>query len=169
MRGSPHRVGFWGRDGMQADGHAIRFPFNPVARCFMCLAAGKPSVPIYLYIEMHRSRPARCCSYIYIYRIASLGRGSTYVTARVPLRTNVNVTYEAGHSLNQAPARPFVRNEGASEALPPPAPKTKAASARSAETVRASGAHPYRNHRHQKTKRGVLVTPPSSVTWRIEA
>lgn len=167
MRGSPRRMGFWGRDWKQAGyipNDAFRFPFNPAARCDKRPAAGKPLFPIYLYIEMHPARLRHAAFYIYIYSNATFCPGATYVPRGLPSRTYAYVTYERAALPQRSYPGGMVRNVAFNLRLPKPAPKTKAASARSAETARATGARPVSEHRQSYSKRGVFVTPPSAFT-----
>ena len=114
---------------------------------------------------MHPAPLSQDGFYIYIYRNAPSSRPCLrYVRKKETGTTYVNVPYVAAHPASSP--KPLRRPCRASrtEAFPQSpllAPKTKAASARSAEKARAAGARTFFFNRHSETKRGVFVTPPS--------
>lgn len=146
-RGLPHRLGFWGR-GRECNAcsnrQSIRLSFQGAVWCDMCQTGQILHVPIYLYIGMHPAPLSQDGFYIYIYRNAPSSRPYLrYVRKRETGTTYVNVPYVAAHPARSP--KPLRRPCRASrtEAFPQsplPAPKTKAASARSAER-RAPKAH----------------------------
>ena len=124
----------------------------------------RPLIFLYIYIGMHPAPLRQDGFYIYIYRNAPSSRPCLrYVRNRQAGTTYVNVTFVAAPPPRSP--RPHRRHCRASrtEAFPQSpllAPKTKAASARSAEKARAAGARTFFFNRHSETKRGVFVTPP---------
>ena len=167
-RGSPHRLGFWGRSRecvACANRQSFRLSFPPRVMRRDSQATG---LPIYLYIGLHPAPVLQASSYIYIYRNAPSSLPYLrYVGKGQKGSTYVYLTYVAGPS-DKAPKSQRklcrLRDVGESPHSPHPAPKTKAASARSAETARAASARTFFFNRHSETKRGVFVTPPSRIT-----